>query len=293
MKPEQRLLSAPRRRSRSSLVALAACWISGSTPSLAHAESKPAQSKPAPPRPAESRPSPPRPAARGTTSAPAGLTDGTATLEVPGYLPSFVSFPRTDRWPQPTLVAAHGAGDSPELHCSLWRSLIGQRGVIVCPRGQPMRKGDEGYFYPTHLALEREVLAALKTLRERYPEHADTQPATYAGYSQGANMGALMLVEHGAELPRILLLEGGSGDMNPVRSKRFKKTGGQAVAIVCGRPKCSTQAQRASTYLRGLGLQGDAYYVEGAGHSNFQMMFPTLRQAFERLIETDARWRAP
>jgi hypothetical protein len=100
-----------------------------------------------------------------------------------------------------------------------------------------------------------------------------------------------MLVEHGAELPRILLLEGGSGDMNEVRSKRFKKTGGHAVAIVCGRPKCSTQAQRAAGHLRRLGLQGDAYYVEGAGHSNFQMMFPTLRQAFERLIETDPRWR--
>jgi predicted esterase len=206
-------------------------------------------------------------------------------------LPSLVSFPQSERWPQPTLVVAHGAGDTPELHCELWRSLIGQRGVILCPRGQPMKPGrDDGYFYPTHFALEREVKAALSALKERYPEHADTRPAAYAGYSQGANMGSLMLVQNGALLPRILLLEGGSGDMNEARSRRFKKTGGRAVAFVCGRPGCWKQAQRNSAGLERLGLQSNAYYVEGAGHHNLELMRPTLKQAFERLIETDARW---
>jgi predicted esterase len=297
MSSEHRSRGKPRRLP-ALCAGLAACLISGSTLTTARAEPKPAEPKPAEQKPADSKATPPaaskptpKPAAPAPTSRPAGLsTDGTSSLEVPGFLPALVSFPESGHWPQPTLVAAHGAGDSPELHCELWRSLIGPRGVIVCPRGQPMRKGADGYFYPTHLALEREVLATLKALRERYPRHADTEPATYAGYSQGANMGALMLVEHGKELPRILLLEGGSGDMNAVRSKRFQKTGGQAVAIVCGRPKCSSQAQRASLGLRRLGLQGDAYYVEGAGHSNFQMMLPTLREAFERLIESDPRW---
>jgi predicted esterase len=276
---------------RAWLAALGAGVIATAALGAAHAEPKPAPAKPGATKPAEAKPTAPEAAA--PTSAPDGLSaDGTVALELPGFLPSLVSFPRSGRWPQPTLVAAHGAGDTPELHCELWRSMIGPRGVIVCPRGQPMKQGREaGYFYPTHFALEREVKAALAALGQRYPRHADTKPAAYAGYSQGANMGALMLVENGAALPRILLLEGGSGDMNEARSRRFKQTGGQAVAIVCGRPKCSSQAQRASGHLRGLGLQGDAYYVEGAGHSNFDMMRPTLKQAFERLVETDPRWR--
>jgi predicted esterase len=251
---------------------LSACWAGA-----ARAQPEAARSEPA------------SPAALG---APAGLAaDGTRALEVPRFLPAVVSFPKSDSWPQPTLVAAHGAGETPEMHCALWRSIVGDRGVIVCPRGQPMKQGrDDGFFYPTHFALEREVTAALKALAERYPKHADTAPATYAGFSQGANMGALMLVERGRELPRIFLLEGGSGDMNPTRGKRFKKTGGKAAAIVCGRPKCASQARRNAEHMRKLGLQADAYYVEGAGHSNFDMMFPTLKQAWLRLIKDDPRW---
>jgi len=252
---------------------LGTCWVNA-----AGAEPKAASSERA------------APAALG---APGGVAaDGTSALEVPGFLPAVVSFPKNDRWPQPTLVAAHGAGETPEMHCALWRSIVGERGVIVCPRGKPMKEGrDDGFFYPTHVALEREVLATLKALGERYPKHADTAPATYAGFSQGANMGALMLVAHGRELPRIFLLEGGSGDMNPTRGKRFVKTGGKAVAIVCGRPKCASQARRNAEHMRKLGLQADAYYVEGAGHSNFDMMFPTLRQAWQRLIKDDPRWQ--
>src|SRR5688572_24178876 len=38
---------------------------------------------------------------------PQGLTD----LPLDGFLPALVSWPDTKRWPQPVLVAAHGAGD--------------------------------------------------------------------------------------------------------------------------------------------------------------------------------------
>ncbi|MET0411297.1 MAG: hypothetical protein ABW217_08365, partial [Polyangiaceae bacterium] len=259
------------RRGALAAALLGACWLSA-------AQAEPSKSR------AQSSGTP-EPAVTAAQGAPVGLgADGSGALEVPGFLPAVVSFPRGASWPQPTLVAAHGAGETPEMHCALWRSIVGERGVIVCPRGQPMKQGrDEGFFYPTHFKLEREVLATLKALRERYPQHADTAPATYAGFSQGANMGALMLVEHGGELPRIFLLEGGSGDMNPARSRRFKKTGGKAAAIVCGRPKCASQARRNAEHMRKLGLQGDAYYVEGAGHSNFDMMFPTLQKAWQRL----------
>jgi hypothetical protein len=113
----------------------------------------------------------------------------------------------------------------------------------------------------------------------------------YIGYSQGGQMGALMLPEHGEELPRVLMLEGGSGDWTRLRSRLFAGNGGVRVDFVCGRPGCYAQAQRSSARLREAGLESAADYVEGAGHNDFDKMLPTLEAAFQRLIADDERWK--
>ena len=191
--------------------------------------------------------------AEGSAEAPAGslIEQGPRGLtEVPidGFLPALVSWPETNQWPQPVLVAAHGAGDSAESQCELWRELLGARGVIVCLRGRAIRKGSpqHGYYYPDHLALERELLAALESMGQRHAEHADARRLIYAGYSQGAQMGLLMLLGRGALAPRLLLIEGGSGDWTEKRAATFAKSGGERVALVCGTPGCHANAQRSA-----------------------------------------------
>lgn len=217
-----------------------------------------------------------------------GLTE----LAVDGFLPALVSWPDVRRWPQPVLVAAHGAGDSAESQCEIWRQLLGRRGVIVCLRGRAIRKGspERGYYFPDHLTLERELLATLESLNEHHPDQADAEHLVYAGYSQGAQMGLLMLLGRGALAPRLLLVEGGSGDWNERRAAQFKKSGGERVAIVCGTPGCHANAQRSAAVLQKAGVQASARHVPGGGHAYWGAVASECGRAFAELTLGDPRW---
>lgn len=229
------------------------------------------------------------PSSSGTAPSP-----GVEALEVEGFLPSVLDVPEALRWPQPTLVVAHGARETPEQHCRLWRELVGPRGFVLCPRGKRLHRGrDDAFFYPTHFALEREVLAALDALARRYPDHADTGDAMYIGFSQGGQMGALMIAAHGARLPRLLLVEGGSGDLVESRARRYRESGGRAVQFVCGTSPCRGRAERSARLLEKLGLASRAHFVAGAGHDGLDRMRPTLIAAFGALTSDDPRWAAP
>ncbi len=54
----------------------------------------------------------------------------------------------------------------------------------------------------------------------------------YAGFSQGATMGALMLVDHAQEVKRLVLVEGGFADWNVARARAFRERGGERVLFV-------------------------------------------------------------
>ena len=208
------------------------------------------------------------------------------------FLPSLVSWPDTQRWPQPLVLAAHGAGDFAESHCELWRHLLGRRGIVLCLRGTAIVKGseDHGYYFADHLSLERETLAALEALTRRHPDLVDARQAVYAGYSQGAQMGLLMLLGRGNLMPRLLLVEGGSGDWNKARARRFAKSGGERVALVCGTPGCFQNAERSVAVLEAAGVGSAVHYARGAGHTYGGPVMAETALAFNELTRGDQRW---
>ncbi len=218
---------------------------------------------------------------------------GTTALPLPSFLPSLVSWPQTDRWPQPLLIAAHGAGDSAESQCEVWRELLGPHGVVLCLRGKAMdrRSPQYGFYFPDHLELEREFTAAMESLVRAHPGLVDAQRSLYAGYSQGGQMGLLMLLGRGAQVPRLLLVEGGAGDWTLPRVRRFKRSGGERVAILCGTPGCAQRATASAARLEAAGLRSYAHYVPGGGHTYGGSMLPELRKAFAELTEDDPRWQ--
>jgi hypothetical protein len=225
-----------------------------------------------------------------TDTAPQGTTE----LAIEGFLPSLLSWPRTPHWPQPVMLVAHGARERAEPHCEFWRRLLGDRGILVCLRGRPLGEGgaEDGFFFPSHLSLEREALAALDTLADLFPEQADTTAAVYAGFSQGAQMGLLMAVAHGDRLPRLLLIEGGAGDFSQARVRRFQRSGGQRVALVCGRPSCHRNAERSVARLAAAGIPSTSYYAPGAGHTYRGAVGNQLGEVFATLTRDDPRWAA-
>lgn len=218
-------------------------------------------------------------------------------LPVPGHRPAVVSLPLGATSRRPVLVVAHGAGDRPEWQCHVWRGIVGDRAFILCPRGFPTNPyvppEHTGYFYTTHLTLGREITLALEALRERFPEHADLDAPAYAGFSQGAIMGAMLLPNHPAKFARAALVEGGYGlfqEWNIPVAQRFKSHGGERVLLACGRVRCVEQARVSASYMKRGGLDVRVTHAEGAGHSYGGVMEQSLRATFAWVIEGDPRW---
>jgi predicted esterase len=214
--------------------------------------------------------------------APARASGGPALLAVPGFETAVVVLPSGER-AVPLLVATHGAGGDPEWECERWARIALDRWFLLCPRGRALRRGVEGsYYYPDHLTLEREVSAAVNAARATYGSRIAREHGVYLGYSQGATMGALMVVDHGAEFPHLVLIEGGSSDWTQQRAARFRKTGGQSVYIVCGTASCARNATRSAATLEQAGLRALAEHAEGGGHTELG----PVGELAERWLET-------
>ena len=234
-------------------------------------------------------------APRGSLDSP--FTSEFAELAVAGHNAAIVSLPRGATSPRPLIVAAHGAGDRAEWHCELWRRIVGDRAFVLCPQGrrtdERVPHADASYYYPDHLALDKEVQAAVQALGERYRELVDAKQAVYTGFSQGAIHGSQVIVLHPDLFPRAALVEGGNGFFNewsPYAARRFAKGGGQRVLFGCGSPACVRSAEKCAGYLRKTGVEARVVHAEGAGHSYGPAMEDELRENFEWLVTGDPRW---
>jgi predicted esterase len=235
-----------------------------------------------PPRPVPATEPPPAPAPEPET----------VELAVPGFRPAVVIAPGGSG-PYPVLVAAHGAGDRAEWQCEWWLPVLGRRGFVLCPRGRAMSNApgaDTGYYFEDHHRLEREVLAAIRELRETFGARVDPGPALYAGYSQGAIMGALFTSRRGAEFSRLILIEGGYEEWNVPAARRFKQAGGERVLFACGHAYCAREADKAIGWLRRGGIAGRLEHVPGGGHTYAGEVGERVAAALGWLLEGDARW---
>ncbi|MGK4000981.1 hypothetical protein WMF31_00045 [Sorangium sp. So ce1036] len=249
-----------------------------------------------PPRATEQRPPAeqrPRPA---TESPPVTEELAFADLEVPGFGPAVVVLPRGGG-PRPVLVATHGAGDRPEWHCDVWGAMVRGAGYVLCPRGKAIdtRVPDDAriYYYPDHHALGREVTAALSALSRRFGDRVDLRAPVYAGYSQGATMGALVLPGHPAGFARAALVEGGyggAGEWTLGSARRWRGAGGARVLLACGRADCAARAHRTRETLERGGLTARVVHAKGAGHSYGGAMERALHEAYPWVIGGDPRW---
>ena len=59
---------------------------------------------------------------------------GFSSLPVADYETAVVSFPDHPAFPEPVIIVAHGAGDTPDALCHGWRDILGDRGRHLVPR---------------------------------------------------------------------------------------------------------------------------------------------------------------
>jgi predicted esterase len=214
-------------------------------------------------------------------------------LPVPDFGDAVVVRPASNER-APLLVAAHGAGGQPEFDCDHWSRLTRGEWFMLCPRGTALSDRYEGsYYYQNHFVLEREVVAMLRAARTRYADAISDEPGVYAGFSQGATMGALMVIDHGSDFRALVLVEGGWGEWTSKRARRFRETGGQSVALICGGAGCTARARQSQQILERAGLRVHVEHAEGAGHTFLGSVAERARWVFDEwpLVETDRRAR--
>lgn len=230
----------------------------------------------------------------GSGSAP-GLVEATSggdyqSLEVPGFLPAVLYLPDTNE-PRPLVVANHGAGGMPEWECDHWRQLTEGHAVLLCLRGSRTRNDrPSGYYYKTHLALGAELRAALSALKKLHPERIAPDSGVYAGFSQGAIMGAPVVPEYGKEFPTLALIEGGFQYWSPARARRFAETGGRRVLFACGTTWCANGSREPAEWLKASGVEVRIEYAEGAGHTAGGEVMKRTENALPWLLAGDRNW---
>lgn len=206
-------------------------------------------------------------------------------LEVPGFLPASLVVPSgTDA--RPLVVAAHGAGGAPEWDCEYWARLTEERAFVLCPRGAAM--GGGSFYFKHHHALAAEVLAAVAAARQQFPRILPTS-GVYAGFSQGASMGALMIAHHAEQFPYVVLIEGFT-QWNVALGRSFSSRGGQAVLFVCGTGDCASKANASALALQRVPVRARSEHANGAGHTASGAVMELVVHHLPWLLASDPAW---
>lgn len=229
--------------------------------------------------------------------------EGFERIEVAGYLSAVVAWPaqRSASRPLPILVATHGSYDQPEWNCETYHRVVAGRAVVLCPRGRlrwdtPQEPSMRRYFFPSTgngAALGREVDAAVRALREQAGNRVAEGTVLYAGFSQGAILGAPLLISEPARYPRALLVEGGHGAWNQNSARSYARGGGQRILFACGRESCTKSARAAAAHLERAGVKVKIVAAEGEGHTYDGRVANEIATALPWLLEGDARFTTP
>lgn len=209
-------------------------------------------------------------------------------LEVPGFQAALLFKPGGSD-ARPLVVATHGAGGSAEWECDYWRRLTRDRAFVLCLQGTPLGRRDSGYYYRDHHALNREFWAAERAARNAEPRIL-AQSGLYAGFSQGATMGAPILAEHAAAFPYAVLIEG-FAPWNVPGGRKFLKAGGRRVLLACGSKECASVGKTSERWLSAASVPARLEYAPGAGHTPAGKVMERVAAALPWLLEGDSNWQ--
>ncbi len=208
-------------------------------------------------------------------------------LFVPGFGEAVVYVPSAPG-PHAIVIAAHGNYDRPEWQCVAWHRLTRERAVILCPRGVARSDSpsadDIRFTYASQRAFNREVDAALASLRHNYGGNITSAPIVYAGFSLGAIFGVGYLRETTEPIAAASLVEGGHTLWTSGTARAFAARGGRAIAFGCGQAWCERDARAAQARLRAARIESEVGYAPGSGHSYIGAVADALRPGFERLV---------
>lgn len=207
----------------------------------------------------------------------------------------FVSPPTGARERRPIVVGVHGAGDRPDWACSEWRAIFGPTPFIVCPRGGGLGGAGAGrpasYAWSSREHVERAIEAALAEVKRRYPDHlALDAPRVYAGFSQGARIGAEVVARAPDVYPFAIFLEGLGDVRSPSFTRPFHDRGGRRLLLACSQRGCAASRQLAARALTEAKVSSRVVDAGPVGHVVNAPVIEALRREVPWLLEGDPSW---
>jgi predicted esterase len=219
---------------------------------------------------------------------------GTAvSLPVPGFGDAVVWLPgdARGRARKPVMLAIHGNYDSPDFQCGMWRSMVRDRGFILCPRGIPRRDSpgpdDIRFSYEGKFAAELD--AAIAALQERYGAWVDPGPMIYIGFSLGAILARSYVTRARApsQFDRLILIEGGAAGWD---ARASSKAGVKRMLWGCGQSPCVDAGRAAAASFERASVPSKVVFAKGAGHTYGGAVAEAIRAEWEWLVADDPRW---
>jgi predicted esterase len=214
-------------------------------------------------------------------------------LPVEGFRDAVVSLPLGTTARRPVVIALHGNYDRPEWQCEVWRSLVGSRAFVLCPRGIPrgdVPKSEDRWTYGAIAKTEAECLAALDALKARYPARAETSRVVFAGFSLGAIQGRSIVLHHADRFGRVVLTEGGTAGWSVGLAKKWSAGGVERLLFACGQTACSFGARAAAKVAERGGITVRVASGGNVGHTYDGKVAAAISEQWAWLVEGEGMW---
>jgi len=214
-------------------------------------------------------------------------------LEVEGFRDAVVSLPIGATTPRPVVIALHGNYDRPEWQCEVWRSLVGSKAFVACPRGIPRAdapKSEDRWTYGATAKTEAECLAVLDALKQKYPEHASIERVVFSGFSLGAIQGRTIVSKHAARFRRVVLTEGGYEAWSLGLAKKWASGGVERVLFACGQTACTFGARAAARVAERGGITVRVASGGNVGHTYDGKVAAAIADEWAWLVAAEPMW---
>jgi predicted esterase len=208
-------------------------------------------------------------------------------LALSGFGPAVLFVPPGSE-ARPLVIAAHGAGGTPEWECEYWRRVTKDHAFVLSLRGTPLGTYP-GYFYRDHRALEKELIEAERAARAFSPRILHDS-GLYVGFSQGATMGSAMINAHVDAFPYLVLVEGFDRWDVP-RAQAFARGGGRRILIACGSKECAKVGEASLRWLMKANVEGRLEYAPGEGHTPMGGVRSRIQASLPWLLADAPAWQ--
>ncbi len=217
-------------------------------------------------------------------SAPLVLEPLTAEGPIIALPDARVSVPLGATQARPILIVLHGAGESAERQCKIWRGISDARPFVLCPELGAKRSDQE---------VETALRGALRELKTKFGEYVAGGSVVLVGFGSSAEHAMAIARQEPAFFARLALIDGGHQSWSATAAGAFAQRGGQRVLFGCSNEPCRAEIEPKLPVIRSQNLAIQLAFGGELPNPLDPRMIELLHQRFAWLISNEQPKRVP